>query len=258
MKRPLSTIIHEPFYDDDTYYADKSYVSNSMLGKLMENVHLFARWLQDRHQYDDNPNYTVGRLYHNSLLEPHKVSNFHVCPVDRRDKRGKKWSEAVAKYGFDWTVTQRELKMVQNMKAKFFQQDVLTTYLEYGDKEVPGTAEIFGVPVKGKADIIYEDIDGKRIGLDPKSTSAPVSSFKKSAYLYDYDRQAAMYMRIFDLDEFYFIPQEKNYPYTPALIKASDEFIASGERKLQKALTFYRELFIEGGYNPKYLYQSTV
>ena len=208
------------------------------------------------------------------LLEPGKVKSFVKSSV--KGRRTKKFSEELLEVGiekigdpnvdehkareigFNWLLTKDEYEMCENMVNSFLRRDKLSCMLTDTMKEVPTIGEYRGVPVKGKADIILEAPGGIRIGLDPKSTAKPVSEFVSSAYRYNYDRQAVLYMLLFDLDEFYFIPVEKNPPYTPALLKCSDKFLESGLRKLNKDIDLYKKLFINGEYDPNYLIEKEI
>jgi len=247
--------IHEPFIDDNTYYADTDYISNSNLGRMRENIHLFAQYLEGKYQYEKQQPFTVGRFFHTLLLEPQKASNFHRANVKGRNTKA--FQGQLSEVGFDWLLTSSEWDMCIEMEQSFKRREKLMDILTEGIKETPAIGVYRGVPIKGKADIIVER-DGKRIGYDPKSTSKSVSDFGRSARFYNYDRQAALYMELFGLDEFYFIPVEKSYPYTPALIKASDEFIRGGYHKLNRDIDFYKHLFIDGNYDPDYLLEESI
>lgn len=266
-------VIHEPFNDDSIYYSDKEYVSNSMLGKLRENVHKFAMWKRGFYTYPPMVAYVVGRYFHTMVLEPEKLSDFVVSKYQTRNGAGFKSQQE--EVGFDWLVTQREHDMCENMAKKLWLRPKLKEIVEASEKEVPFIGEYMGVPVKSKLDLVLDvdrDIerllmdengmplftDGQRIVGDLKSTSKSVSAFAKSANMYDYDRQAAMYSDIADADGFLFIPVEKDFPWTPAIAWTSGAFIKNGYGKLDRDMRFYKELFMEGQYKPDYLYELTL
>ena len=106
--------------------------------------------------------------------------------------------------------------------------------------EVPGAGTIMGLPFRAKADILHE---GKRI-VDLKTT-ADIYKFKRSAYDFGYDAQAAIYTHIFGLQEFTFLVVDKTtldvgiYTTTPAFIK-------SGQVKVKEAIEIYEKFFIKG------------
>ena len=91
-----------------------------------------------------------------------------------------------------------------------------------------------------------ESVDDKKVIIDLKTTrdSSP-ESFRRSAYNYGYDRQAAFYLDGFKADEFWFLVIEKESPYRVGIYKASDEFIEGGRQKNQSLLKKYKEFFIK-------------
>lgn len=262
----MSSVI-EAFKSDELYYSDKKYVSNSGLGRMRENVHLFAAWLRGDYDYPSNPHFTVGRYFHTYVLEPHKLNDFHISKMKTR--RSAQFNADVQKFSDKEVITDSERAMVENMVFKIKSIDRLTTMIEASEKEVPFVKDIEGVPCKGKLDMVLtmtpqlvDELEfgwaGMRVGLDLKSTSKPVSEFKKSARAFNYARQAAMYTELADLDAFVFIPSEKSFPYTPAMYWSGEDFLSAGYRQLFTDLQFYRELFIEGKYKSDYLYEVTL
>jgi len=264
--------IHKPFYDDEAYYSDKEYVSNSMLGRLEENPHKFAMWRRGQYEYPSPYYFTTGRYFHVQNLEPHKLDEqFGVCKLKTRTSAGfKAFDEelkAVGKRG----ITITEAEDMEKMTNEVQRREALSYLISIAEPEVPYISEMFGVPIKGKLDLditldshkaqrlndlLKSDrfYAGMRIVGDLKTTGKDVSSFAKSARNFDYDRQACMYMNVADADEFFFIPVEKSFPYTPALFWAGDDFLGRGYYKLQAALEHYKRLFIDGGYSRNYLY----
>lgn len=257
--------IHLPFNDDNIYYSDREYVSNSMLGKVRENPHLFAKWREGRYEYDSNRNFSVGRYFHTYLLEPDKIDNFHISSVKGANTLTFK-KEVQEQQGKE-VLTSYEGSMVQNMAYNVRSREKLAIIIDESTKEIPYISEINEVPVKGKLDLelvmtkeLVKELgfgwEGMKVCGDLKSTGKPVSEFAKSARMYSYDRQAAMYSNISGADAFLFIPCEKSYPYTPAMFWAGDNFMSSGYRKLYTDLDFYKRLFIDGEYDENYLLEE--
>jgi len=50
-----------------------------------------------------------------------------------------------------------------------------------------------------------------------------------------------MYMRAFNLSDFYFIPVEKEPPYMCCVVKLSDELIRQGNKLVDEALIKFKE-----------------
>lgn len=107
---------------------------------------------------------------------------------------------------------------------------ILDTYLkgEY-QKEVYG--EINGVIIKG-----YLDCLGSGFISDSKSTRS-VDGFRYDVNKLCYDIQAYLYCKLTGIDDFYWVVQEKTYPYLPAVVKCSQESLFRGEMKFFNAIT---------------------
>lgn len=245
--------IHEPFNDDSLYYADRDYISNSMLGRLMESPHLFNLWRKGEYDYPKNPNFVVGRYVHTMVLEPEKVDAFHISDYKTRTSAG--FKEDIKKYGYDWAVTASEHQMSVSIQEQIDKREKLSELFLFADKEVPFISEWNGIPIKGKVDAITE-IDGMTVIVDLKTTGKEVTNFPKSARSFDYDRQAYFYLKLTGADAFMFVPVEKSFPYTPALYTASEEFVSRGEYKFNKAMNLYKRLFIDDNYTDSYLIEE--
>lgn len=234
---------------DSDYYSDKTLVSNSMLGRMTENIRLFALWMEGRYEYPSSSHFVLGDYFHTLILEPHKLeSKFLMADVSSRNTKA--YKDLVEDAGNKDVITRPEYYMAKNMSENIMAHDILREVIEESEHEVPAVNEVFGIKCKGKADMVW-DVDGVRIIADLKSTSKYVTDFEKSAYIYGYHRQAAMYMELFDADEFWFIPSEKAFPYTPALYRygRNSEFFRNGMNRLERDLSTYRTMFIEGQYN---------
>jgi hypothetical protein len=110
---------------------------------------------------------------------------------------------------------------------------------ENNQYELPAVGMIKGVMWKGKADIVCDDCI-----IDLKTTSN-ILEFKWKAYRYNYDSQAYIYEQLFGKRlVFYVIDKSTNQL---GIIKASDDFIRSGELKVERALDVYHRFF---GDNP--------
>lgn len=240
----------ERFKDDRQYYADTKYLSNSNIGRMMEDVHTFKKYLDGTYQYPSNPNFVVGRLVHTAVLEPEKYTDFKV--VVAKDRRSKVYKEAVEEYGYDWVVTESEHLMAQEIRENIEKNSKLSDLLVFASNEVPFTNTINDVACKGKVDAVTE-IDGRKVIIDLKTTGKPVTDFPKSARSFHYDRQAAMYLSLTGADEFLFLVANKE-TRNLGLYTCSDGFINSGMSKLNYALDMYKELFVNGGYSEEYLH----
>jgi hypothetical protein len=103
------------------------------------------------------------------------------------------------------------------------------TYLK-GEYQVEFNEEIDGVPVRGFLDVL-----GDGFITDSKSARS-VDKFRYDINSWSYDIQAYIYTKVFDIKDYYWVVQEKTFPYYPALVKCSDETLFRGEMKFQQAL----------------------
>jgi hypothetical protein len=100
----------------------------------------------------------------------------------------------------------------------------------YGDFQVEFNVDINGVPVKGFLDCLNPDSI-----VDSKTTKS-IKSFKYSVFDYGYDIQAYLYTSVFGISDYYWLAQEKTFPYLPADIKCSSETLFSGEMRVDLAV----------------------
>ena len=99
-----------------------------------------------------------------------------------------------------------------------------------GDYQVEFNVEILGIPVKGFVDCLNPDSI-----VDSKTTKS-IKSFKYSVFDFGYDIQAYLYTSVFDIKDFYWLAQEKTFPYLPADIKCTPETLFSGEMRVDLAI----------------------
>jgi hypothetical protein len=100
-----------------------------------------------------------------------------------------------------------------------------------GKFQVEFNVDIDGVPLKGFLDCLQ---DGQFI-VDSKS-SRSIDKFRYDVNSFCYDIQAYIYCKVFDLKDYYWVVQEKAYPFYPADVKCSDETLFKGEMKFHEAL----------------------
>ena len=104
------------------------------------------------------------------------------------------------------------------------------------------------VKVKGKADALaWNGVDNYLVDL--KTTKDPMHKWKRNAF-YNYAQQAYLYKTIFDVDEFYFLVVQKEFPYEVGVYKAGDTLLNRGEYELEESINLYERLFINGEYKP--------
>lgn len=225
----------ELLVDDNEYYGGvgKQFLSNSDVGTLLRNPREF------RQPRADNPNFVKGRYFHQSLLEPEKAAIFPSVDVGSRNSLA--YKEAVKDAGVEVLLLQKEKAelnvLIDRMRGHYYFYEQM--YLSGNQFEVPGVKEFGGVWWKGKADIISDTHI-----IDLKTTSK-LDDFRYSARKYNYDSQAYIYQSIFGKPLVFFAIDKTSGEM--GVFETSDEFVAGGKAKVERALEVYERFF---GDNP--------
>ena len=216
--------------DDKHYYGvfGKQFLSNSDIGTLLSNPLALGS------EVKSSPAILIGKYFHTALLEPDKLKDFNViAAATRNTKVYKDKSEG------ELCLLQSEVDMVKSMTDK-----ILDTQMCKGLIEVPMVTELFGNEWKGKADVVNNT---EELVIDLKTT-ADINKFRTSAFRYNYDSQAYIYNKLFGYD-FIFIVIDKNTNQI-GLFECSEEFLRSGERKVEKASDVYNLFFKDKDFDP--------
>ena len=116
-------------------------------------------------------------------------------------------------------------EMIERLKVS----GVLETYL-IGDYQHEFNQEIDGVPVRGFLDCLNKEY------ISDHKTTRSLSSFRYAVRDYGYDIQAYIYCSVLGLSKFYWVAQEKAYPFAIGVYEASDETLENGQKKFHKAV----------------------
>ena len=144
-------------------------------------------------------------------------------------KEAKSVMEAEAKSKGKTLVSGEDWKKANEMIERLDACGLLDSYLK-GKYQVEFNEDIDGVPVKGFLDCL-----GDGFITDSKS-SRSVDKFRYDVNSWSYDIQAYIYTKVFNIKDYYWVVQEKAYPFYPALVKCSDETLFRGEMKFYQAL----------------------
>ena len=229
--------------DDNHYYGNfgKKFLSNSDIGTLLSNP------LGLGSEVKSSPAILIGRYFHTALLEPDKLKDFKViAAATRNTKVYKEESEG------ELCLLQSEVEMIKSMTTKILNTQMCKDLINKKncEYEVPMITELFGNKWKGKADVVNNE---EELVIDLKTT-ADVSKFRTSAFRYNYDSQAYIYNKLFGYD-FIFIVIDKNTNQI-GLFECSEEFLRSGERKVEKASEVYNLFFKDKDFDPSQYFIS--
>jgi hypothetical protein len=92
---------------------------------------------------------------------------------------------------------------------------------------------------------------------DSKSTVS-IGGFKRDIFVYNYDLQAYIYSTAFPGRPFFWVAQEKAYPYLPALVHCSEETLMSGKRKFELATSRVLQYLDSNSRTEKFFAEFTV
>ena len=221
-------------YNDDFYYGHlgKHALSSSSLKMILKSPKTYRNVTKYGDPSSDSPALAQGKLVHWMILEPHKVDELHF--IEASTKGTKVYKEAKAQYGE--VFLNKERSQAERVADAVLRNEAALKLLTKSDFEIPAIEMMEGLPFRGKADIIQ----GSTI-IDLK-TSADLSTFKYSADKYGYDLQAYMYKRMFKANDFKFLVVDKG-SCDIGIFETTDEFIARGEDKFNRAVDNYKYFF---------------
>ena len=223
-------------YEDDFYYnkLGKHALSSSSLKMILKSPKTYRNVTKYGDPNSDSPALAAGKLAHWMLLEPHKIDELYF--VNASTKNTKIYKEAKEQHGEVFLA--KEKAAAERLTDAVLRSEQALQLLSNSEFEVPEIAMLEGLPFRGKADIIQGDtiIDYK--------TSADLSSFQHACYKYSYELQAYMYLRLFNKKKFTFLVIDKASTDI-GIFETTDEFIAKGKEKFDRAVSDYKYFFQE-------------
>ena len=217
--------------DDNEYYrgVGKNYLSNSDIFSLLGNKSMF------RKEQEPDKNLLIGSLFHQLLLEPEKVGAFNV--VDCSTRNTKLYKDFLIENNIEMALLRDEydstFELASRMKKNIH---IFNAIYDDGNMfEVPAIGNIKGHMWKGKADIVCKD---KLIDL---KTTSSIRDFKWSAKKYNYDSQCYIYQELFNRPLEFLVIDKTTMEV--GIFEPSDEFIESGEMKVEMAIDVYNRFF---------------
>lgn len=228
--------------DKLTESVGKPHLSYSSLKYALGDMRLWEMYMRGELKKDTEA-LRFGTMYDMMLFEPEKANDTYVYLDDtdiiaaiggrnpRVTKKYREWKaeqaeanaskELVSKE--DWEKAQEMIKRLKNCGLYYKQ-------FEGGKFQVEFNVDLDGIPLKGFLDCLHDD----RI-IDSKSSRA-IDKFRYDVNSWSYDIQAYIYTKVFDIKDFYWVVQEKTFPYYPADVKCSEETLFRGEMKFHQAL----------------------
>ena len=229
-KAILKEMLEDPFYYG---HLGKYALSSSAAKKLIESPKAYAKSLR---MSSDSQALRDGRLVHLSVLEEHRLNDLVI--VDGT-KASKAFKGAVEEHGKEMVYTESELNNAKWISKAVKECNDAWHLLDGCSFEKPAIKMLDGLAFRGKADAMK----GKTI-IDLKTTSGGLAKFKWSAKNFSYDLQAALYLHLFDADEFIFLVVDKDTKDI-GIFECSGQFIQNGLDKIDMAIEGYKHFFID-------------
>jgi len=244
-------------WTDGKYYSDTKYVSNSHLGKLIEGGPQHLKMYHERGGSKDSEAMIFGRAAHCLLLEPetfngrfYAIDDEEMCleiggKRPRTTKAYKEWLEPlIAENAHRQLLSLNDIDTITNMIDKAMSYKQVREMIESANlREKVYQKELEGVGCKIKVDAI----NTSNFILDYKTMRDPaiIQNAQKVVRQRQYGRQGAFYSDVAGVKDFWFLFQEKTYPYTVSLAKLSDESRDYGRKQYKDALGIYKHHFIK-------------
>lgn len=219
----------------------KEYLSYSSIKYARQDMRLWEMYMAGQLKKESDA-LQFGSLYDCLLFEEDKFDERFVVFNDldivqeiggknpRATKEYRLWkSELMDQVGTRTLCSVDDHTMAIDMITRLEECGLRETYL-MGEFQVEFNAFIGDVPVRG-----FLDVKGDHFITDSKSTKS-INGFKYDIFSFGYDIQAYIYTSIFPNRDYFWVAQEKSYPYLPALVRASEETINSGQYKFEDAV----------------------
>ena len=245
-------IVGMDMINDDNYYDDRSYITNSMLGKLKESPATLKEYLEGG-GFLSSSALSIGDAVHKGILEPEKFetmvkvwdkSEWPEPDKTLRTKANKDWMYNFKEQNKGMCILEdKEFLQVKGMIESILSKPKSKELLSNAEYEQISLAIINGIPVKSKGDIVKTD--GEWI-IDIKTSSdIRLDAFKESCEKYGYYRQAGMYTKMFKAKRFGFLVVEKKAPYRVAFYEVSQDKLNEGWEETCQLIEQFKYFFRE-------------
>ena len=228
-----------------TERVGKPHLSYSSLKYAVGDMRLWEMYMRGQLKKESEALY-FGSLYDLLLFEPEKFKDVYYTLDDtsicesiggkypRNTKRYKEWKAEAAQTTENadkLLAPAADVKKAKEMIQRLKDCGLYDKRFAGGKYQVEFNVDVDGVPLKGFLDCLQ---DGQYI-VDSKS-SRSIDKFRYDVNSFSYDIQAYIYTKVFGLKDFYWVVQEKAYPFYPADVKCSEETLFRGEMKFHQAL----------------------
>ena len=215
----------------------KPHLSYSSLKYALGDMRLWEMYMRGQLKKESEA-LSFGSLYDLLLFEPEKFKDVYFVLDDtdvvdsiggkfpRNTKRYREWkAEQVSENPNKELASEADVKKAHEMIQRLKDCGLYDKRFAGGKYQVEFNVDIDGVPLKGFLDCLQDDCI-----IDSKS-SRSIDKFRYDVNSWSYDIQAYIYTKVFDIPDFYWVVQEKAYPFYPADVKCTEETLFRGELK---------------------------
>ena len=238
--------------DKLTAAVGKPHLSYSSLKYALGDMKLWEMYMRGQLKKESEA-LSFGTLYDMLLFEPDKANELYYTLDDsdivasiggsspRNTKKYRDWkAEVIQEKEGKELVSQEEWKRAHEMIQRLKDCGLYDKRFAGGKYQVEFNVDVDGIPLKGFLDCLHDDTI-----IDSKS-SRSISKFRYDVNSFSYDIQAYVYTKVFDIKDFYWVVQEKAYPFFPADVKCSEETLFKGEMKFHEAIENINK-WLDGG-----------
>ena len=232
----------------------KPHLSYSSLKYALGDMRLWEMYMRGQLKKESDA-LMFGSLYDMLLFEPEKALETYYVLEDsdivasiggkypRSTKRYKDWKAIQELDNKDKKLaSQDDWKRAHEMIDRLKASGLYDKRFAGGKFQVEFNVDLDGVPLNGFLDCLQDSTI-----IDSKS-SRGIDKFRYDVKSFSYDIQAYVYTKVFGIPEFYWVVQEKAYPFYCADVKCSDETLFTGEMKFHQALENIKSWLSLDGY----------
>lgn len=224
---------------DEKTYRSAPGINISALKEMRLSPKHYKHGLDDTG--DPSKALVIGSVAHLATLQPEILKGSYVV-------RPEKWDSWRSKEAQAWRDAQKVLVLTPDEEKQALSvRDAVRGHarawriVSAGDREVSAFRlhERTGLLMKGRADIVAMDDDGRTVIADLKTCGyggASEEAFSQAISKFNYHQQAAWYMDLFGADEFVFIAVEKEAPFDVSLDHIDKEDVEIGRRVNEAAM----------------------
>jgi len=233
----------EYIYDDESYFADYKYVTNSMLKNIKGgSAHNLEHYINSI--FPSSLALVLGSAFHCYFLEPDEFSKRYIWmpKVDKRTKIGQAiYKEFVANAeGLEPVCETYKIKF-EIMAENLMNHPVVRSIMDGAKTETIHfwKDEETGVLCKGKVDIEKDDMLADLKTTSERQGASPWK-FEEFRQSWNTNQQGAFYLDGTQKKDFYFIMVELKAPHNVGVYRLSRSSIDSGRSAYRRQLYDYK------------------